>query len=276
MNLHSLLRLFRRTLTTGTLFVGMAIAASSAHAFTSAELSAFQSSIGAGSTNVVASSESVLGVVEISTTNSLVGMELAYAQAQQVQASGFWATMASKFKFSNVGSRAAGGCFAGTIWGGLASTKQKTVAMKALRVFTGCAAGLAAGPIAEFASAVVLAAGAPAWAGVGTAVLITGIVVGGINYAADNLYFDKEAARRRLQISNGKYIAPAGTEPAYSIEYASWGDQITNERKAPGYGQQDTTIRDDAGTYIGTDTLGGTQGTKRNCAYTAQGYACLQ
>lgn len=275
MSLCSFLQPLRRAFAVGSFVAGLAFAVSPAHAtFTSTELNQIADAV--GNRVIITSSETSVELVAVNTTNSVVGYQLSTAQASATQSSSFWASISSKFKWANAGSRAAGGCFAGTVYGGLASRKQVTIAMKAARVMTGCIAGIAAGPIAEFAAATVLVMGAPAWAAVGTGVLVTGLVTGGINLAADRLWFDKSAARRQLSIYQGQYIAPSGSEPAHTPEYATYGDQVTTGRKMPGAATQGTDILDENGTYIGTDTLGGSQGTRRNCAYTAQGYACLQ
>lgn len=275
MNMNAFFQPLRRVFAVGTFVAGLAFAASPAHAtFTSQDLVAIGNAV--GNQNIITASETSVEMVVVNTTNSLVGYQLSTAQASATQSSGFWSSIASKFKFANAGSRAAGGCFAGTVYGGLASRKQVTVGMKAARVITGCLAGVAAGPIAEFAAATVLVMGAPAWAAVGTGVLVTGLVTGGINLAADRLWFDKSAARRQLSIYQGQYIAPSGSEPAYTPEYATYGDQVTTGRHLPNEANQGTDVLDNNGRYIGTDTLGGSQGTRRNCAYTNQGYTCLQ
>ena len=275
MNIWAAVETVRHRFMLFALLVGLAFAAAPARAaFTSVELGQIADAV--GNRTIITASETSVELVAVNTTNSVVGYQLSTAQATATQSSTFWSSLSSKFKWANAGSRAAGGCFAGTVYGGLASKKQVTIAMKAARVFTGCIAGVAAGPIAEFAAATVLVMGAPAWAAVGTGVMVTGLVTGGINLAADRLWFDKSAARRQLTIYQGQYIAPSGTDDARTPEYVTYGDQVNVNRKMSGQPIQGTDVLDSGGTWIGTDTLGGSQGTRRNCAYTSQGYTCLQ
>ena len=277
MKFQAVSRSLTRVLSVCTLAVGLSLAASSAHAnFTSAQLTTVRTAL--GGENIIVSSESVVEVIPTSTTNAVTTFGLSTAQANAVANQSFFSRLTEKFVFRNVGTRAIGGCAAGAIYGGIASPKEVTVAMKAARVGLSCLAGILAAPAAEFAVASMLAMSAPAWVAVGTGVMVTGIVVGGVNLAFEKLWWEQKAARRQLVVQNGYYVAPQSTDKAYSYEYVSYGDQLNGNRKVRGQTYtQGTTILDDAGTLIGTDTIGGSQGVKNKCTYLGNPgvYTCL-